>query len=108
MERYTKKIKKGNENESAAFLKNMEEIQMPGLNDILIKYEAPKGENELKKIMHEKFSSGGSHEYFLQRPIPPVLSLDILVSKFIFSCNMFYKFFILISIRIIWSIQHEM
>jgi len=45
-----------------------EEIKLPGLNEILEKYQAIHGINKLKNVMKERFRKF-PREYFLQRPI---------------------------------------
>jgi len=45
-----------------------DEIKLPGLNDILEKYQATHGINKLKSVMKNRFRNF-PREYFLQRPI---------------------------------------
>jgi len=47
---------------------NQDEIKLPGLNDILEKYQATHGINKLKSVMKTRFRTF-PREYFLQRPI---------------------------------------
>lgn len=56
-------------NDSLDVLKTLDDIKPPGLNDILIRYKAKHGPNQLKGMMKDRFKNY-PREYFLQRPIP--------------------------------------
>ncbi len=56
------------ETDEKLFLKKLEELKFSGLNEILLTYKAPNGENQLKESFHKKFAELPSM-YFFKRPI---------------------------------------
>ena len=64
----SKELKKGVEKTEQEGLNLVEELKLPGLNEVLEKYKTSHGLNRLKDIMKSRFQ-GLPIEYFLQRPI---------------------------------------